>query len=88
MNLYFAGYYCDASELAENAIKQRPVDNIFVVLGVLYVCLIIFLNKRFKDFSKAQRIASCIIVPLIGIIGLAGYFLLSFVSMPHLCGNS
>lgn len=85
MNYYFAGFYCDATDLAENTAKQRPINIIFIIIGVAYIFLVRFLWLRIKTFSKWKRVAIYLLTPLFAVVGFVGYLLISFISLPHWC---
>lgn len=87
MLTYFAGFYCDAAQIAENATAQRQVNIQFFIIALVYGTFSFFLFRRAKRFSRAARITSYVATVIVGVVLLVWYIVASFGAAPHWCGS-
>lgn len=81
----FAGFYCDQSDLAENAAAQLPVNVVFGAALLAYICVISLLLSNRSTYSKTKKIVIYLAILLAGIVGLFGYLAVSLYVQPHWC---
>ena len=81
-----AGFYCEPSELADNARVESQLKLTFGVIAVAYIMICATILYA-ADFNPDQKVIAKILMVIGAVLIVVGCVIVSFSMLPHWCGN-